>query len=69
MASFLLHEGERRQLLQGPCGRHLGWREAFAMMAEHKPALLQALRVTSEHDLPALLRAADPALRFQQGTI
>eukprot|EP00975_Prorocentrum_lima_P022672 4770093-Prorocentrum_lima.AAC.1 len=38
-------------------------------MAEHKPSLLQALRVSSEHDLPALLRAADPALRFQQGTI
>eukprot|EP00975_Prorocentrum_lima_P031196 6549064-Prorocentrum_lima.AAC.1 len=30
---------------------------------------LQTLRITSERDLPALLRAADPALRFQQGTI
>eukprot|EP00975_Prorocentrum_lima_P061951 12882823-Prorocentrum_lima.AAC.1 len=29
-------------------------------MAELKPTLLQALRVTSEHDLPALLRAAEP---------
>eukprot|EP00975_Prorocentrum_lima_P038909 8171765-Prorocentrum_lima.AAC.1 len=62
MASFLLHEGRRRKLLQGPCGRHLGWHEAYQLMAEHKPSLLQALRVSSEHDLPALLRAADPGL-------